>query len=154
MLVPLSIASAWTQAQPRAEAQHEWHLVGHSRLWIRRAAITPTVIVPLMKCGALFELVRALVQGHVGTASTLLIDAPNIWVTNLIIFTLRFWSMDRGGPRTCGLVERAHSGSLFAQMTLPDQGLRHWITGFVDDFFLAFTNATAFWRTRRPTPCR
>ena len=29
-------------------------------------------------------------------------------------------------------------------MTLPDQGLRHWIPGFVDYLFLAFTNATAF----------
>ena len=145
MLVPLSIATAWTQAQARrAEAEHEWHLVGHSRLWIRRAAITLTVIVSFMNCGALFELVRALLQGHGGTASTLLVDAPNIWATNLIIFTLRLWSTDRGGPRSCGLVERAHSDSVFAQITLPDQGLRHWITGNVDYFFLAFTNATAF----------
>jgi hypothetical protein len=42
------------------------------------------------------------------------------------------------------LVDRAHSDFLFAQMTLPDQGLRHWIPSFVDYLFLAFTNATAF----------
>jgi hypothetical protein len=145
MLVPLSIATAWTQAQARrAEAEHEWHLVGHSRLWIRRAAITLTVIVSFMNCGALFELVPALLRGHGGTASTLLVDALNIWVTNVIIFTLWFWSTDRGGPPTCGLVDRAHSDFLFPQMTLPDQGLRHWIPGFVDYLFLALTNATAF----------
>ena len=113
-------------------------------MWIRRAAITLTLIFSFMNCGALFELMRALLQGHGGTATSLLVDALNIWITNVIIFTLWFWSTDGGGPPTCGLVGRAHSDFLFAQMTLPDQGLRHWIAGFVDYLFLAFTNAKAF----------
>jgi hypothetical protein len=145
MLVPLSVATAWTQVQAgRAEADHEWHLIGHYRVWIRRAAITLTMITSLINCGALFELVKALLTGHGSAAVTLLVDVLNIWATNVIIFALWFWSTDRGGPPTCGLVDRAHADFLFPQMTLSDQELSNWTPGFVDYLFLAFTNATAF----------
>jgi len=89
-------------------------------------------------------LVRALLQGHAGTASTLLVDALNVWITNVIVFALWFWSTDRGGPPTCGLVKRAQADFLFPQMSLPDREIGTWIPGFVDYLFLAFTNATAF----------
>ena len=65
-------------------------------------------------------------------------------MTNVIVFALWFWSTDRGGPPTCGLVKLAKADFLFAQMTLNDRELRDWLPGFVDYFFLAFTNATAF----------
>jgi len=81
---------------------------------------------------------------HGGSAQTLLVDALNIWVTNVIIFALWFWSTDRGGPPTCGLTKRAEADFLFPQMTLHDRELGNWIPGFIDYLFLAFTNATAF----------
>ncbi|RUW66408.1 hypothetical protein EOA31_31335, partial [Mesorhizobium sp. M4B.F.Ca.ET.049.02.1.2] len=62
----------------------------------------------------------------------------------VIVFSLWFWSTDRGGPPTCGLVKRAQADFLFPQMTLPDREIRGWLPGFVDYAFLAFTNATAF----------
>lgn len=145
LLIPLSIATAWTQAGIRnAVADHHWQAVNRFRVMIRRTALVLTAVISFMNCGALFLLVRALIEGHAGNGTTLLIDALNIWVTNIIVFTLWFWSTDRGGPPTCGLVERARSDFLFPQMTLNDPHLRDWLPGFVDYLFLAFTNATAF----------
>ena len=145
MLVPLSIATAWNQAKVRvATVEHHWQAIGNYRLWIRRAAILLTGVISLINCGALFELVKNLLQGHGGSAQTLLVDALNIWVTNVIIFALWFWSTDRGGPPTCGLTKRAEADFLFPQMTLQDRELGNWIPGFIDYLFLAFTNATAF----------
>jgi hypothetical protein len=145
MLVPLSIATAWTQVKAMgATEDHEWHAIGRHRLLIRRTAILLTGVISVINFGALIELVRALLQGHAGTASTLLVDALNVWVTNVIVFALWFWSTDRGGPPTCGLVKRAQADFLFPQMTLSDREIGNWIPGFVDYLFLAFTNATAF----------
>jgi len=145
MLVPLSIATAWTQVQAKgASEDHEWHAIGRRRLIIRRTAILLTAVISVINFGALSQLVRALLQGHAGTASTLLVDALNVWITNVIVFALWFWSTDRGGPPTCGLVKRAQADFLFPQMSLPDREIGTWIPGFVDYLFLAFTNATAF----------
>ena len=145
MLVPLSIATAWTQVKAMGAVEdHEWHAIGRYRKMIRRTAILLTGLISVINLGALIELVRALLQGHGGTASTLLVDALNVWITNIIVFSLWFWSTDRGGPPTCGLVKRAQSDFLFPQMTLTDRETEGWIPGFVDYLFLAFTNATAF----------
>ncbi|MBB6412195.1 hypothetical protein HNQ71_004885 [Mesorhizobium sangaii] len=146
LLLPLSVATAWTQVVTRkAVEDHEWHAIGQFRVMIRRTALTMTAIISVMNCGSLVLLVRALLEGHAGNSgTTLLIDALNIWVTNVIVFALWFWSTDRGGPPTCGLVKLAQADFLFAQMTLNDRELRDWLPGFVDYFFLAFTNATAF----------
>ena len=146
LLVPLSIATAWTQSAVRdAVADHHWQAVARFRGLIRWAALGLTGLISVMNCGALIELVQALLEGHAGSnGTTLLIDALNIWVTNVIVFALWFWSTDRGGPPTCGLVDRAHSDFLFPQMTINDSGIRDWLPGFVDYLFLAFTNATAF----------
>lgn len=146
LLVPLSVATAWTQSEARkAVEDHEWHRIGERRLMIRRTALVMTGIISLMNCGSLVFLVRALVGGHAGSSgTTLLVDALNIWGTNVIVFALWFWSTDRGGPPTCGLVKRAEADFLFPQMSLNDRDMRGWLPGFVDYLFLAFTNATAF----------
>ncbi|TIO53473.1 MAG: hypothetical protein E5X80_03555 [Mesorhizobium sp.] len=145
LLVPLSIATAWTQMATQKAVDHEhWYAIGRFRVFIRRTALVMTGVISIMNCGSLVSLVRALLEGHAGAGTTLLVDALNIWVTNVIVFALWFWSTDRGGPPTCGLVKRAHADFLFPQMTLPDRETRDWLPGFVDYVFLAFTDATAF----------
>ncbi|MCV3208521.1 hypothetical protein OHD62_27470 [Mesorhizobium sp. YC-39] len=145
LLLPLSVATAWTQVATQKAVEHDqWYAIGRFRIFIRRAALVMTGIISVMNCGALGFLVRALLEGHAGAGTTLLVDALNIWVTNVIVFALWFWSTDRGGPPTCGLVKRAQADFLFPQMTLPDREIRDWLPGFIDYVFLAFTNATAF----------
>ncbi len=79
LLVPLSVATAWTQSEARkAVEDHEWHRIGERRLMIRRTALVMTGIISLMNCGSLVFLVRALVGGHAGsTGTTLLVDADH-----------------------------------------------------------------------------
>ena len=145
LLVPLSIATAWTQAQVREAAEdHRWEFITRYRVWIRRMALALAAILSLMNAGALFGLVRALLHGRASNGTTLLIDALNIWITNVIVFALWFWSTDRGGPPTCGLVKRVDADFLFPQMTFDERAARAWLPGFVDYLYLSFTNATAF----------
>jgi uncharacterized membrane protein len=65
-------------------------------------------------------------------------------LTNVIVFALWFWEMDRGGPAARALARKVHPDFLFSQMTVPDLVNLDWEPGFVDYLYLSFTNATAF----------
>jgi hypothetical protein len=96
LLVPLSIATAWTQVATRKVVEHDqWSTIGQFRVFIRRTALVMTGVISIGKCGSLIFLVRALLEGHAGGGATLLVDALNIWVTNVIVFALWFWNTDR-----------------------------------------------------------
>ena len=147
LLIPLSVATAWTfKTARKASTESEWHLLGREKRLVRRLAIALTFVSTLMNFGALAQLIGAIFAGHAGTGRTLLLDAVNIWTTNVVIFALWFWTIDRSGPATRGLLPEEKADFLFPQYQLPKgpPDAERWIPGFVDFLFLAFTNATAF----------
>jgi len=91
------------------------------------------------------ELVRNTdPQGPLSHAGTLLRVGGGIWLTNVIVFALWYWDLDRGGPaaRACG--DRSHTDFLFAEMTAPEFAAKDWEPRFLDYLYLSFTNSTAF----------
>jgi len=85
-------------------------------------------------------------SGNAGTGRTLLLDAINIWATNVVVFALWFWTLDRGSPSSRGLVLPDRRDFLFTQQQqAPDTNTTFagWSPGFMDYVFLAYTNATA-----------
>jgi hypothetical protein len=146
LLMPLSIATAWTQRRAhKAATKEQMSQVWRGRLRTRRLAITLTAVVTLMNFGALARLIEAILSGHAGSGRTLLLDAVNIWATNVIIFALWFWALDRGGPAGQILGTGRGNDFLFTQQqTGEPKRFPNWSPGFVDYLFLAFTNATAF----------
>jgi uncharacterized membrane protein len=86
------------------------------------------------------------IAGHhnTGTAAQLLMTGGAIYLINVLTFAVWFWELDRGGP-----VERAAGNDpypdfLFPPMTSPEMSKKDWEPGFLDYFYVAFTNATAF----------
>ena len=150
LLIPLSIATAWTQKRARgALTDAQWASIGRNRRMIRRLAFALTAICTLMNFGALARLIAAILAGHAGSGKTLLLDATNIWATNVVVFALWFWSLDRGGPAARGIISQAKSDFLFTQQqagVVEGEQFKDWSPGFIDYLFLAFTNATAFSR--------
>src|SRR5581483_3819436 len=69
-----------------------------------------------------------------------------LWATNVLVFALWFYEIDRGGPIARTLGERFYPDFLFMQMT--DDGKRNvpenWKPGLSDYLYLSFTNSTAF----------
>ncbi|GHF59474.1 hypothetical protein HNQ07_003864 [Deinococcus metalli] len=92
---------------------------------------------------SLLLLVESLLHGSKATGRLLLVDALDIWVTNIIVYALWYWELDRGGPLQRQSGAAARRDWLFTPMTLPDGG-QSWHPTFVDYLFLSFTNATAF----------
>ncbi len=147
LLIPLSIATAWTQKRARkALTNTQRNLVGRDRRIVRRLAIVLTAVSTLMNFGALARLIAAILLGHAGTGKSLLLDAANIWATNVVVFALWFWALDRGGPAVRGLVSGHTRDFIFTQQqtSIDRTQFPNWSPGFIDYFFLAFTNATAF----------
>ena len=89
-------------------------------------------------------LIRGLLQGSKAEASQLVFSAIQIWLTNVIVFGLWYWELDRGGPSARCTPEHREPDFLFPQMATPSIAPDGWFPHFVDYLYVAFTNATAF----------
>ncbi len=68
-----------------------------------------------------------------------------VWVTNVLIFSLLYWQIDRGGPEGRANNEGARPDWLFPQEGAPvDHVPPGWRPTFVDYLFLGYSTATAF----------
>jgi uncharacterized membrane protein len=78
------------------------------------------------------------------TATVLLGRGASIWVENVIVFSLWYWQLDRGGP-----AERAAGAPIppsfaFPENATPELAPAGWRPAYPDYLYLAYTNATAF----------
>jgi len=146
MLAPLSIATAWNQQSARqASTDHHWLKIRRRRQLIRGLALLLTIVVMGINFQALVSVLGALLHGARGpSGQSLLMDALNIWFTNVVIFALWFWNIDRGGPAGRGLGADETPDFLFPQMLGTGDQDPRWTPGFFDYFYVSFTNATAF----------
>lgn len=73
----------------------------------------------------------------------LLTSSIAVWIDNILLFSLLYWQVDRGGPEA----RLRHYDSRdwgFPQDDLTDDERRTWHPTFVDYLFLAYTTAAAF----------
>ena len=112
---------------------------------LRAASAVLIALISAANAWSAGRLVLGLVRGtEHQTAPHLLTSGSAIWLTNVIVFCLWYWELDRGGPVARAQALRPHPDFLFAQMTSPELAPAHWEPTFVDYLFLSFTNATAF----------
>lgn len=89
-------------------------------------------------------LVQSILNGSSATGRQLVIAAIQIYVTNVLVFGLWFWELDRGGPGGRMRADHRRPDFLFPQMVTPEAAEPGWTPGFVDYLYVSFTNATAF----------
>ena len=91
------------------------------------------------------RLVLDIVGGqHTGSAGRLLMTGGAIYLINVLTFAVWFWELDRGGPTERAAGSDPYPDFLFPSMTSPDMTKKDWEPYFLDYFYVAFTNATAF----------
>jgi uncharacterized membrane protein len=94
---------------------------------------------------SLFQLIHTLVfDSKSVTGSELLFSSIAIWLTNVIVFSLWYYEIDRGGPDERLLPDHVRPDFLFPQMSTPGCTHERWSPTFFDYLYLSFTNATAF----------
>ncbi len=92
-------------------------------------------------------LVEGLLAGttQAGADPTALLTiGANIWITNIIVFALWYWELDRGGPGARATGEDPDPDFLFPQMAETSIDFHHWEPQFLDYAYVSFTNAAAF----------
>ncbi|GAA5437653.1 hypothetical protein M8445_17475 (plasmid) [Deinococcus aquaticus] len=138
MLVPLVVV----RGQAR---RHLIRLEARVTPWARDSralAIAVIALLHLTNLSSLALLVLSLLRGSSASGVSLLAGALNIWVTNVLVFSLWYWELDQGGPLRRGLIGKPPD-FLFPQMTLTPT-TPPWRPMYVDSLFLAFTNGSAF----------
>jgi hypothetical protein len=123
---------------------HAQRISGAAR-WTRWLGLTLIAVASLANGWSATQLVVGLVHGSEGKDPTgLLVTGGNIWLTNIIVFGLWYWELDRGGPGARALGRHQHPDFLFPEMTAPELAEHDWEPQLVDYLYVAFTNATAF----------
>ncbi|HLY64264.1 MAG TPA: hypothetical protein VKU60_01925 [Chloroflexota bacterium] len=110
---------------------------------IRMAAIGLTAIISATNVVDLALLIDSLLHGSKTEGTQLIFAAIQIWLTNVAVFALWFWELDRGGPAQ-RLRDPADPDFLFPQMNTKGIGPEDWRPNFVDYLYVSFTNAMAF----------
>lgn len=79
------------------------------------------------------------------TGVQLLASSSGAWVANILVFSLLYWQMDRGGPEARVNHAGRRADWLFPQESAPEEDVpAGWGATFVDYLYLAYSTATAF----------
>jgi uncharacterized membrane protein len=107
-----------------------------------------TALLVVMTVGTVLGVVvlayEILVAAQGISATALLGRGAAIWVANVIIFSLWYWQIDRGGPAERAAGSPIRPSFMFPENATPELTPPGWRPEYPDYLYLAYTNATAF----------
>ena len=124
---------------------------------LRRLDIVLLLLIAASNAVALVLLIQRLVSGSGSNdGATLLLAAGEVWLTNVLVFALAYWELDRGGPVSRTQVPRPRLPA--ADFRFPQDedhdainevaersaARSGWTPGFIDYFYVSVTNSSAF----------
>lgn len=104
-------------------------------------------LIALVSADNIFSLVRLcdhLINGAVSNGRILIASGAVLWLTNVLLFGLWYWELDRGGPAAREAEIERIPDFMFPQMADERWAPIGWTPGLVDYLYVSFTNATAF----------
>jgi uncharacterized membrane protein len=121
--------------------------------WLRHSPVRRRVAMTLIGIVSAVNLVSLVLLSHFllnhsgyskREGHDLILSGIVLWATNVLLFGLWYWELDRGGP-----IERATNPDstpdfLFPQMTDPRYAPPGWAPSLIDYLYVSFTNASAF----------
>ncbi|MCX6447713.1 MAG: hypothetical protein NTV18_01000 [Actinobacteria bacterium] len=110
----------------------------------RNLSIVLTSVMTISNTASAIKLIDGLVQGSIKDANMLLLSGGSIWMANIVIFSLWFWELDRGGPGARAEARKPVPDFLFPQMSSPEYREKGWHPTFFDYLYISVTNASAF----------
>jgi len=106
------------------------------------------------------SLLVATLASHKEPPLRLLRSGAELWLTNVLVFSLWYWRLDGGGPNVRDKHPEFGSRSfVFPQMQIEKSererfGVERWRPGFVDYLFISFTQSSTFGPTDAPLLAR
>jgi uncharacterized membrane protein len=112
--------------------------------WIRVVVLFLIGVVTLANIASVALLVNRLLSSNVSQGTQLIYSAVAIWLTNVIVYGVWFWEIDRGGPHRRAGSEQPWPDIQFPQMENPDLVPADWRPHFFDYLYTSFANGTSF----------
>jgi hypothetical protein len=100
--------------------------------------------VTLANAVSLGLLVHYLINGGHTVGHDLIESGAVLWATNVLLFAVWYWELDRGGPVARFVDPDALPDFQFPQMENKQFAVPGWRPGFGDYLYTSLTNATAF----------
>jgi hypothetical protein len=103
-------------------------------------------LVSAVNVVSLFLLCHFLIhhQANSSEGRSLIFSGIALWGTNVLLFGLWYWELDRGGPLARAHDPEALPDFLFPQMNEPRWAPPRWAPRLIDYLYVSLTNATAF----------
>lgn len=122
----------------------------------RIASLAVLYLILLSNFIALLLLLHRLVSMGEDQGPTLLLAALQVWATNVIVFALAFWQLDRGGPVTRHHTDRRdlpaadfrfpqdEDHDTIDEVRKGSSAVSGWMAVYVDYLYVSLTNSSAF----------
>ena len=124
--------------------------------WSRTISIVVTGLLAVANAVALVQLVLQLVSGSNDDGPRLVLAALQVWITQVIVFGLIFWELDRGGPvrRTQSAREKLpeadfrfpqdENADSVVEVAMRSSKKADWTANFIDYLYYSLSNSMAF----------
>jgi len=122
----------------------------------RAVSLGLVALIGLANTVSLVMLLNALLASHVQDGRSLLIAALQVWLTNIIVFGLAFWELDRGGPVVRTQQRRDQlppadfrfsqdeNDDAISEVSAGSSKVSGWVPALHDYLYVSLTNSTAF----------
>jgi len=119
--------------------------IDRDRPWLRVLTDCMLGVITVANASSGVVLAADIVNGSAFTSNgkVLVLSGSAIWLTNVLIFALWYWELDRGGPVARARGSAVPAALVFPEMSNPDYVSKDWYPKFVDYFHFAFSTATS-----------
>jgi uncharacterized membrane protein len=121
-----------------------WHHMPENPKPVRYLAISLVALTTLANGVSVGLLIHHVFYSAIVPGRGLLYSAASIWATNVIVFGLWFWELDRGGPHIRVGNDAKQPDLLFPQMTMTSNCPPDWHPRFIDYLYTSLANGTSF----------
>jgi len=137
-------------------------LVGNPRRMTRECRVLRWISIGLLlliaaaNLSSLVLLVDELVNGASKNGGALLLGAAQVWLTNIIVFALAYWELDRGGPVLRTRAPRSQlppadfrfpqdeDHDAIDEVAARSAAKSDWSPAYLDYLYVSVTNSSAF----------
>ncbi len=132
------------------------HRIKHQTRLSRALSLALVGVIGIANLISLVLLIRALVQGAANDSHKLLLAALQVWITNIIVFGLAYWELDRGGPVQRAKLSRDEipladfrfsqdeDADAVSEVAGSSSNRVDWAPVFADYLYVSLTNSSAF----------
>jgi hypothetical protein len=124
--------------------------------WSRLVSLSLIGLIAVTNTVALVLLLRQLVTTDSAGAVELLIAAGQVWLTNVIVYGVAYWELDRGGPVARIRLPRHElppadfrfpqdeDADNVIEVRIGSSTISDWVPAIVDYLYMSLTNSSAF----------